>query len=116
MAIVTNMKKFLLAIALLMAVPCFAQQADTKNNVVHVVKPGTGKTKGKLTNSGHSIKDEDGKVYVVYINGNNKLVYKVQSKKYPEKQNTYYLKDKKKFAAQYKEIVADLKKQGITVE
>ena len=116
MATVTKMKKILLAIALLMAVPCFAQQADTKNNVVHVVQPGSGSTKGKLTNSGHSMKDEDGKVYVVYINGNNKLVYKVQSKKYPEKQNTYYLKDKKKFATQYKEIVADLRKKGKQVQ
>ena len=109
------MKKVFLAIALMMAVPCFAQQTDTKNNVVHVVKSSAG-TKGKLTNSGHSIKDEDGKVYVVYINGNRRLVYKVQSKKYPEKQNTYYLKDKKKFAEEYKAIVADLKKKGITVE
>lgn len=117
MATVTKMKKFFLAIALLMAVPCFAQKVggDPKNNIVHVGK-STKASKGKLVNSGHSVQDpDDKKVYVVWITAKNRLIIKKVSKKTGNEYSDY-LKGKKKYEEQYVLIVADLKKQGITVE
>lgn len=112
------MKKFILAIALLMAVPCVAQKVggDPKNNIVHVVKKTN---KSTLTNSGHSLQDtDDNKVYVVYITAKNKLVIKKVKKsgKNAGESYNYRIKGVKKYESQYNTIVADLKKQGITVE
>lgn len=116
MAIVTNMKKLLLAVILLAACinPCYAKvDSNTKTNKV-LVAENTGKK--QEVNSGYSILDKgDNKTYVVYITSKNKLVIHKVSKKSGKEYNAY-LKNIKKYAAQYKEIVADLKKQGITVE
>lgn len=118
MATVTKMKKILLAIALLMAMPSFAQKVggDPKNNIVHVVKKTN---KSSLTNSGHSLQDpNDNKIYVVYITAKNKLVIKKVKKsgKNAGESYNYRIKGVKKYEDQYNAIVADLKKQGRTVE
>lgn len=110
------MKKFIIAVILMAACinPCYAKvNTNTKTNKV-LVAENTGKK--QEVNSGYSILDkDDNKTYVVYITSKNKLVIHKVSKKSGKEYNAY-LKNIKKYAAQYKEIVADLKKQGITVE
>lgn len=114
------MKKLFIAVLLMLAscTPVLAQKVggDTKNNIVHVVKKTN---KGTLTNSGHSLQDsDDNKVYVVYITAKNKLVIKrvKKSGKNAGEAYNYRIKGVKKYESQYNAIVADLKKQGITVE
>lgn len=114
------MKKLFLAIFLLMAscTPVIAQKVggDPKNNIVHVVKKTS---KSSLINSGHSLQDpNDNKVYVVYITAKNKLVIKKVKKsgKNAGESYNYRIKGVKKYEDQYNTIVADLKKQGRTVE
>lgn len=112
------MKKFFIAIILLMTVPCFAQKVggDPKNNIVHVVKKIN---KSSLTNSGHSLQDsDDNKIYVVYITAKSKLVIKKVKKsgKNAGESYNYRIKGVKKYEDQYNVIVADLKKQGLSVE
>lgn len=113
------MKKFFIVALLLLAscTPVFAQKVggDPKNNIVHVGK-STKASKGKLINSGHSVQDpDDNKIYVVWITAKNRLIIKKVSKKTGNEYNDY-LKGKKKYEDQYAPIVADLKKQGLTVE
>ncbi len=108
------MKKFFLAIALMMAcTPCYAKVTDTKTNKVLVAK---NTKESKEVNSGYSILDQDdNKTYVVYITSKNKLVIHKVSKKTAKEYNAY-LKNIKKYAVQYQTIVKELKKQGLTVE